>query len=203
MVLTCQRGNYRSPYPNLPITSKRRMKAPLAGLDMDFDEAAISHLEWKDRLIEYLAKRDGSLNPFEVALDDRCPLGQWIHGEGSQYSSYPEYAALKRQHARFHKAVGDVVGGTRLGLTIKTGAVLSTESEFGEASAAVITAIMGPKRKAAPVFARWLRRHGLETKPRRFRSSRSAACIRKRWVGIRPIAWKSRNSISIINISSA
>jgi len=115
---------------------------------MDFDEAAIAHIAWKDRLFDYLTKRDGSLNPKELALDDKCALGQWIRAGGLRYSTYPEYATLKSQHTRFHKTVGDIVRGACLGLSVRPETVLGTESEYGEASAAVVTAIMGLKRRA-------------------------------------------------------
>ncbi len=117
---------------------------------MDFDEAAISHLKWKDTLLDHLSKRNESLNAFEVSFDDRCVLGQWIQGEGSKYSSNADYAILRTQHTRFHKAVGDVVRGVSLGLKVKAEKVLGTDGEFGEASVAVVTALMNLKREAAP-----------------------------------------------------
>ena len=116
---------------------------------MDFDEAAISHLQWKDTLLNHLAKRDERLDPFELSLDDRCALGQWIQGEGARYSSDPAYISLKTQHTRFHKAVGEVVRGASLGLKIRVEKVLGTDSEFGEASVAVITALVNLKREVA------------------------------------------------------
>ncbi len=114
---------------------------------MDFDEAAISHLQWKDTLLNHLAQRDERLDPFELSLDDRCALGQWIQGEGAKYSSDPAYISLKTQHTRFHKAVGEVVRGASLGLKIRVEKVLGTDSEFGEASIAVITALVNLKRE--------------------------------------------------------
>lgn len=114
---------------------------------MNFDDAAISHIVWKDTLVEYLIKRDGNLKPSEVEVDDKCPLGQWILGEGKHCSNFPEYATLKEQHTRFHKAAGEVVRGALLGLAIKPETVLGAESEFGGASIAVVTAIMDLKRR--------------------------------------------------------
>ena len=116
---------------------------------MDFDEAVLAHIAWKERLFECLIRRDGSLNPSELEVDNCCELGRWIHGEGSQYSGYPEYTTLRREHARFHKAVGDVVKGALLGLSIKPETLLGTGSEFGRASAAVVTAIVALKSKVA------------------------------------------------------
>ena len=120
---------------------------------MDFDEAVLAHIEWKKRLFDYLIKRDGSLDPAQLEVDNRCELGCWIYGEASQYSRYPEHNTLRREHARFHKAVRDVVRGSLLGLSIKPEILLGTGSEFGRASTAVVTAISALKGKVASVQA--------------------------------------------------
>jgi hypothetical protein len=68
---------------------------------MDFDQAVVAHIAWKQKLTTYLEKRDGSLNAREAVLDNKCPLGQWIHGEGSsKCSKFPEFSTLKTEHAR-------------------------------------------------------------------------------------------------------
>lgn len=56
---------------------------------MNFDQAIAAHGAWKQKLSDYLVKRDGSLKALDVSLDNKCPLGQWIHGEGAQYSKLP------------------------------------------------------------------------------------------------------------------
>lgn len=56
---------------------------------MDFDQAVVAHGAWKKKLANYLAKRDQSLNADEAALDNKCPLGQWIYGEGSKSPNRP------------------------------------------------------------------------------------------------------------------
>ncbi len=114
---------------------------------MDFDDAALEHISWKHQLIDYLSHPDGHLRPCELSSDRNCRLGQWIHGEGSQYSKFPEYDALVKQHARFHRQAGGLVSGANLGLSVRSEAVLEEDTEYGEASAAVITAIMGLRAK--------------------------------------------------------
>jgi methyl-accepting chemotaxis protein len=122
-------------------------RLPFAEPDMNLNDAAIAHIVWKDKLLEYLIKRNASLDPSELSRDDKCPLGKWISGGGQEYASYPEYTTLKSEHTRFHKAVGDVVRGALLGLSIKPETVLGADSEFGAASAAVVTSIVGLKGK--------------------------------------------------------
>ena len=115
---------------------------------MDFDQAAISHIEWKERLLRYLREPDMSLDADQLAADDRCKLGRWIHEEREQYSIYPEYAALKQHHTRFHRTVGGLLRGVRVGLSVRAETLLGADTEFGKASAAVLAAIMTLKRVA-------------------------------------------------------
>ncbi len=62
---------------------------------MDFDEAVGNHTKWKRKLRQYVANHDGSLRPADVSLDHKCVLGQWIYGEGSKYSSLPEFTRIE------------------------------------------------------------------------------------------------------------
>lgn len=113
---------------------------------MNFDEAAISHLAWKERLLGYLDKSDTSLDAAGTSADDRCALGKWIEQEGVEYAAYAEYKTLKQEHAHFHKVAGDVVRGAQLGLSIRPETLLAMDSEYGRASTAVVAGIMKLKR---------------------------------------------------------
>lgn len=116
---------------------------------MDFDQCVIAHSAWKNKLAHYLSKRDGSLKPGELTADNKCPSGQWIHGEGAKYSNLSEYATLKTEHARFHKAVADVVRHADAGQSVNAETSLGGKSEFATASSAVVVAIMNMKKHAA------------------------------------------------------
>jgi methyl-accepting chemotaxis protein len=116
---------------------------------MDFDQAVVAHSAWKQKLVDYLSKRDGSQKVSEVSVDNKCPLGQWIHGEGSKYASLPEYSTLKNEHARFHKAAADVIRRADSGESIVPETALGPKSEYGTASATVVLAIMSMKKQAA------------------------------------------------------
>lgn len=116
---------------------------------MDFDQAVVAHGAWKNKLVEYLKKHDGSLKPAELTVDNKCPLGQWIHGEGMKYSKLPEFATLSAEHARFHKAVAEVVRHADEGKSINAETALGGKSEFSSASTAVVLAIVSMKKHAA------------------------------------------------------
>lgn len=116
---------------------------------MDFDEAIKAHSAWKMKLSNYLAKPDGSLKIAEVEVDHKCPLGQWIHGEGVKWSSLPEYDKLKTQHAHFHRAAANVIRHADLGMNTSEETALGGSSEFSTASADVVSAIMWMKKKVS------------------------------------------------------
>ena len=115
---------------------------------MDFDQAITAHSAWKGKLKQYLSKHDGSLNAGDIAQDNKCPLGQWIYGDGAKHSSLSEYTALKAQHAHFHKAAAEVVRHADAGKSTTEETALGSSSEFGKASSAVVLAIMEIKKHA-------------------------------------------------------
>ena len=114
---------------------------------MDFDQAIAAHSSWKAKLHGYLSQHDGSLKSAEVAADNKCPLGKWIHGEGLQHSKLPEYSTLTKEHARFHTAAADIVRKADSGQAINEDAVMGSRSEFTTASSAVVLAILAMKKK--------------------------------------------------------
>jgi hypothetical protein len=116
---------------------------------MDFDQAITAHSAWKRKLTDYLSKRDGSLNAGELGADNKCPLGQWIYGEGSKHSRLPEYATLKDQHALFHRTAAEVVRRANSDPSASVTSILGVGTEFSRASSAVVLALAAMKHKAA------------------------------------------------------
>jgi methyl-accepting chemotaxis protein len=115
---------------------------------MNFDEAITAHSAWKLKLSAYLRKPDGSLKASEVAADNKCPLGLWIHGDGKKHAALPEYGVLRNAHAKFHTSAGDVVRRADSGKNVTEELVLGGASDFSRASAAVVMAIINMKSKA-------------------------------------------------------
>lgn len=77
----------------------------------DFDSALKTHVDWKMKLTKYLENPNGSLEESKVCVDNACPLGQWIYGEGSRYRNNHliTFDALKKSHTEFHKCAGDII----------------------------------------------------------------------------------------------
>ena len=114
---------------------------------MDFDQAIAAHSIWKRKLTQYLGHQDGSLKASEVGMDNKCALGQWIHGEGSKFSTLPEFSTLKGEHARFHKAVAEVLKKVESGQPVTEAVELGPKSAFAVASSAVVLAITTIKKR--------------------------------------------------------
>jgi methyl-accepting chemotaxis protein len=75
-----------------------------------FDDAINAHAKWKARLVNYVkGPSDEQLEVEKVSRDDLCPLGGWLYGPATAYSNYREYEELKKNHAAFHRGVGDIV----------------------------------------------------------------------------------------------
>ena len=110
---------------------------------MDVTQAVLAHSAWKNKLATYLANPDHSLNPVEVAADDRCELGKWLKTQGAKFTD-PQFMKLRSEHQRFHKAAGDVVRRAD-SEHVAAELALGGKSEFAAASAAVVMAIMGMK----------------------------------------------------------
>lgn len=114
---------------------------------MDFDEAISVHSAWKHKLKLYLSRPDHSLKAASVAVNDRCKLGEWIVGEGRKYSTLPEFTTLSAQHTRFHKAAADIVRKADRGQDVSGELVPGSNSEFSQATASVVRALIEMKKK--------------------------------------------------------
>lgn len=87
----------------------------MAGLDLDMAQAA--HENWKLRLQSYLDGRsEEDLSAETICFDDRCDLGQWIHGPGAaSLGRFPGFTALLGHHKMFHYAASNVVALAKAG----------------------------------------------------------------------------------------
>jgi len=119
-------------------------------MGMTFDDAIQAHAQWRLRLIRYLETQgeSESLDPALVGADNRCALGQWIHGEEKAiHGALPEFQELVRLHATFHQKAAGVVNLAKAGQYAQGLQAVDADSEFQKASLEVITAIRRLARK--------------------------------------------------------
>lgn len=78
------------------------------GLNMK--DAIDAHIAWKVKLEAQIAGSADKLEIAQVASDDRCVLGGWIHDHGKRHFGYlPEFSDLMREHAQFHLVAGGIL----------------------------------------------------------------------------------------------
>jgi len=109
---------------------------------MNFDEAIQAHLKWKVRLKNFVnGVGNEELRSDHVCKDNNCALGKWIYGPGTSHSALNAYQLLKKEHAAFHQAAGEVVRSVEQGNEPKAKKLLSDGSEFDTRTRATIEAI--------------------------------------------------------------
>lgn len=96
---------------------KGRSTEGLLEEDLDFQKWIAAHRNWRQRLVAYL---DGSssetLDESVICHDNRCDLGEWIHGNGNKfYGDVPVFQRLIQDHAAFHRSAAEVVGQFKQG----------------------------------------------------------------------------------------
>ena len=117
-------------------------------LGLDFEAMIRGHRSWKQRLLNDLNGKGEPVDPGTACVDDACPLGKWIHGEGRQrFAKLPELEALRVQHAAFHRCAGEVAGYIREGRATEAEDLLA--GRFIEATTDTVAAIRTLKRAAA------------------------------------------------------
>jgi hypothetical protein len=70
---------------------------------MNHDKALEAHLKWIARLRDDLLK-GVAVDPHDIARDDLCELGRWLHGAGRRYCNVEGYDTLAALHHAFHKS---------------------------------------------------------------------------------------------------
>lgn len=113
---------------------------------MNFDDAIMSHKQWKDRFLAFL-KGQEKLDPAVVAKDDLCALGRWIHHESAQHQSLPELSELKARHAHFHKVAADLVVRA-VGINVaEARQMVGMGTDYSRASADCVNAIVALRKR--------------------------------------------------------
>jgi len=115
--------------------------------DFDFDKAIDAHRQWKVKLRKAIADHE-KLDADAICRDDRCPLGQWLHGSGGQqWGHKPRFVELLDKHASFHQTAGAVARTINAGQYEKAERLIDSGSDFARASTEVATVLAAVKRE--------------------------------------------------------
>lgn len=66
----------------------------------------------------------------QIASDQHCVLGKWLHGGGREYQTDPHYVELLDLHARFHGCAAKVVHAAQQGGNANAQQLLAPGSEY-------------------------------------------------------------------------
>jgi hypothetical protein len=83
-----------------------------------------------------------------LAKDNACELGKWLHGGSPKYAADPQFTGLLAEHAAFHRAAAAMA--TMIGSGKRTEAealINSPESEYCKLSRRVVALLMEFRRK--------------------------------------------------------
>lgn len=126
--------------------TSERVKMALARLFVlvsDGKAAIDAHQKWKGRLRDAITgKSQEDLSVEEIAKDNVCHLGQWLHGVGKErYAHLPAYHWVKEWHGQFHLRAGEVLATARKG-DVDGALVMLEEGEYAKASDQVTSALV-------------------------------------------------------------
>ena len=107
---------------------------------MDFNRMIETHLRWKEQLKKTI-EAGGAVDPGVIEYDDRCELGEWIHGAGTMHAGVEAYDKLKGRHARFHVCAAQVARLANSAPLHALRSLASLSGDFGHASHECIRAI--------------------------------------------------------------
>jgi hypothetical protein len=115
---------------------------------MDLDQALAMHTGWRSRLRAFLRGGSERLDPALVRRDDRCDLGQWLHGAGRREADESAWQSLVAEHAQFHAVAAEIVELAVAGQQDLAAARLDEEEgAFARATLGVVKAIATIKAK--------------------------------------------------------
>lgn len=112
----------------------------------NFDQAIDAHRAWKVKLRQAIAHQE-TLDANTICRDDRCPLGQWLHGAGGRrWGAQPIFTQLLDKHAQFHQTAGGVARTINAGQYREAETLISAGSAFSDVSLEVTTLLTQAKR---------------------------------------------------------
>lgn len=132
----------------LPAGMAAIQEAPATAVgEFDFSSAIEAHRQWKVRLRSAITEH-GQLDAQTLCRDDRCPLGQWLHGPGgARWGQRPLFVELVERHATFHRTAADVAQTINRGQYDEARRLIGAGSAFTQVSTEVASLLTRAKRE--------------------------------------------------------
>ena len=120
--------------------------AASVGAGLDFDKVIAAHAQWKTKFRAAITRQE-QLNAAEIARDDRCELGRWIHAcDAAKFGNNGLFSALVADHKQFHRCAGDVAHSINQQNYRRAEEMIAPGSKFSDASNVVIATLGRMKR---------------------------------------------------------
>jgi len=104
--------------------------------------AAINaHALWKAHLGTAITLGSAPFRVEDVGRDDRCRLGQWLHGLRGERNA-PQFEEVRAFHARFHQEAARVLDLALAGKADEARARVAPEGEYATISARMVEALL-------------------------------------------------------------
>ncbi|MCC6208770.1 MAG: CZB domain-containing protein [Gammaproteobacteria bacterium] len=117
---------------------------------MDLNRAIEIHADWKGKFRKAITEKQ-TLDAGMIAVDDRCELGCWLHGDAkARFSGFPSYQTCLTEHARFHAEAGKIAESINAGQYGEAEAMLAAGTPYAAASTSVGIAIMRLRKETTP-----------------------------------------------------
>lgn len=87
------------------------------GMRAAIRDAMGAHGAWKLRLRTAVQTGRGDISAARARCDDRCDFGRWLYGPGlsAEMKAGKPYQVVRRLHAEFHAAAGEVLAAAERG----------------------------------------------------------------------------------------
>lgn len=105
------------PFPKTPVTADSLSFTPTSVAGLDVHAAIVGHQRMRQRLLTCSHGHcDPLLDAEELCFDDRCRIGQWLHGPArARLGGHRGFVDLLEQHRMFHVSASNVVSLARSG----------------------------------------------------------------------------------------
>jgi methyl-accepting chemotaxis protein len=115
---------------------------------MNLDNAVQTHALWKTKLRSAISKHE-QLDLIALSRDDRCELGQWLHGEGkSSFGGLASHADCVHKHLAFHREVTKIARAVNSQQFDTAEAMLNAGTPYAQASSALSVSFLQLRKEA-------------------------------------------------------
>jgi len=112
-------------------------------MDFDLNKVIAAHDAWKAKLRKAIVAQQ-ELDAATIGRHDRCPLGQWLHGEAkTKYGHLAAYRECAGAHAIFHLEAGKIALLVNQRRYAEAEFALNPATAYEAASARLATSIAG------------------------------------------------------------